>query len=417
MQTKIRKTTIIIVSLWIVAQTLIIVSFWGRAQGSDSGAYLYIAKQCYLEGEWYPQITNIYDSYIWAPGFINWLIFQLCLFGDVNVNMVFNLLMNLGILTEVYFLSKRFFSERTASIAVIFYCLLYSNLIIVAQAGTEIPFLFGALSAFCLCLFPKYQLLIAAGILFAFANWVRPLAIVFILVALFYMWREKYHRMCFIALLLPLLVITISIGAITNNKIGYFVCQSTTSGVNLIMTANNAAYGGVATSVLGDKTNIAYIENSDKYTFIQKDSIWKERAFVWIKEHPVKYMKLYMLKLGGLYIEDSWPDRALLGGDGFIDAAAHGNISKDIFLIRIVKMALKSIFYYFIGIMFIGSLIIHRTDIFTNKGFLLLLLLLGTLITCLFSVGPRYHYPFLFVVIIWASYGMDSFCTKKMKLK
>ena len=71
---------------------------------------------------------HLYYSYLWAPGLINFFILQLKLFGTVNFNMVFNLLMNLGIVYEIYWLAKRFFSTRTALLSVIFYNLLYSNL-------------------------------------------------------------------------------------------------------------------------------------------------------------------------------------------------------------------------------------------------------------------------------------------------
>ena len=178
------------------------------------------------------------------------------------------------------------------------------------------------------------------------------------------------------------------------------------------MTANDKAYGGVATSLMGDTTNTCYIRNAQAYTFAQKDSIWRQRAIKWIKENPGQFGKLYLMKLGGLYIEDSWPDRPILGGDGFIDKAAHNKVSKSSFISRIFSMGLKSLVYYVILFFFVYAIAKHIKELLSWKGFLLLILLLGTLSTCIFSVSPRYHYPFLFVIIIWAAYGIETSLSK-----
>lgn len=402
-----------IATLWVIVQIVLIFFFWDKPQGSDPGTYIGTAKLCSQNGEYYPMLKHVNDSCIYAPGFVNYLILQLKLFNTVNFNMILNLIMNVGILAEIYYLAKRFFNERTGLIAAIAYCLLYSNLMIVVPAATEIPFLFLSLSALCLSLFPRVLLLIFAGILFALANWIRPLVLIFLLVALFYMYCKRYNWKYFISILLPMIAVMFSIGMMTKSKTGYFVYQSVTGGANLIMTANDKAYGGVATSLFRDTTTTVFIKEAEKYTFAQKDSIWKKRSMKWINRHPVKFAKLYCLKLGGLYIEDSWSDRPVLGGAGFIDAFAHGKVSKNAFILRAIKMGSKSFVYYIVGLLFIYSIVVNRRDIFTNKGLLLLILLFGTLITCLFPVSPRYHYPFMFVIVIWASYGIDKFLERK----
>ena len=407
-----KKTTIIGVLLWIFIQLILIYVFYDTPQRSDQGVYLKIAQDCFDCGEWYPMRKHIYEAFIWAPGLINFFICQLKIFGTLKLNMFFNLLMNIAILYEVWWLAKRFFSIRTAYISVLCYCILYSNSMIVLPAGTEIPFLFLALTSFCLCLSNKYWKLVVAGILFALANWIRPLTIIFLPVALFYMFLKKYNWKSYPVLLIPFFSIIILIGTQTQSKIGYYVFQSSTSGVNLIMTANDKAYGGVATSLMGDTTNTCYIRNAQAYTFAQKDSIWRQRAIKWIKENPGQFGKLYLMKLGGLYIEDSWPDRPILGGDGFIDKAAHNKVSKSSFISRIFSMGLKSLVYYVILFFFVYAIAKHIKELLSWKGFLLLILLLGTLSTCIFSVSPRYHYPFLFVIIIWAAYGIETSLSK-----
>ena len=76
-------------------------------------------------------------------------------------------------------------------------------------------------------------------------------------------------------------------------------------------------------------------------------------------------------------------------------------------------MLSKSIVYYVILYLSIISLFKYRKEILSDKGYIILICILGTLATCIFSVSPRYHYPFLFALTIWAAYGIDKFLIKR----
>ena len=169
------------VGLWIIIQVVLIIVFWNVDQRSDQGAYLDMANDYFSRGSWYPDIKELYSTYIWAPGLINMFIAELHIFGSLKANYFINLILNICILWNVWFLAKRFFSKRTAYIAVIMFCFTYSNIMAVLPAGTEIPFLALAISAFSLCLSNKsIRNLLIAGILLALANWIRPLVITFV---------------------------------------------------------------------------------------------------------------------------------------------------------------------------------------------------------------------------------------------
>ena len=414
-----KRVAVAAASLWLLLQIVLIVVFWDVAQRSDQGLYMKMATECFEKGVWYPDVDSIYTSYIWAPGLINFFILQLKLFGTLKANFFLNLLMNVGILWNVWYLSNRFFSRRTAYIAVTLFCLMYSNVMVVLPAGTEVPFLFLSISALSLSLSPakpRLHWIALAGVLLAFANWVRPLIIIFVPVILLYFWRNKSHWSCYAALLAPIVLLSIGFGLLAQRQMGYFVYQSTTSGINLIMTANDKAYGGVASSRCNDSTSTCYIKDVERYTFAERDSIRKTRAIEWIKSHPGRFATLYVMKLAGLYVEDSWPERPIIGGDGFVDKAAHGGADKASIVKRIWNMFYKSVVYYAVLLMFVIAVIKRRKDILTDKGYLLLLLLLGTLSTCIFSVSPRYHYPFFFAAIIWAAYWLDLKTAKLEKV-
>ena len=55
----------------------------------------------------------------------------------------------------------------------------------------------------------------------------------------------------------------------------------------------------------------------------------------------------------------------------------------------------------------------NRNDLVSDKGYVVLILLLGTMITCVLSVTPRYHYPFMFAIVIWAAYALDDCLMEK----
>ncbi len=393
-------------------QIVLICVFWNTKQLSDYAFYENLAFESYNNDTWYPSYINMYEKYIFAPGLINYFIVQLHFFGSLKFNLVSNFILNIGIIYFVYKIAQKFFSKNVAYLSVTLYCLLYSTWFSVVPNGTEVPFLFLSLFAIYIILY-RLEYIFFAGILFALANWIRPLAVIYIFFVVIYMIYQKISFRKYFYLLLPFVVTIVIIAYNTNNRIGNPVFQSTTSGINLILTANEKAYGGVATSLINDSSTICYIKDRDKYTYIQQDSIWKERAISWIKENPFKYVTLYFIKIPGLFSEDAWPDRAVFFGAGYIDKVAHGKVALHEALGYLLKLLAKSFVFYIIMLLSIYTMIRKRKDIITNKGLILIIAFCGIAITNLFSVSPRYHYPFLFVFVIWAAYGLNCMIENK----
>jgi ABC-type multidrug transport system fused ATPase/permease subunit len=407
------KIAVGIAILWVIAQIVLIVCFWGHPQVSDMGAYISMAQHCFANGQWYPMTEHVYSNFIWAPGFINYLILQLHIFGTINLNAVLNLFLNIAMLFEVYYLGQKFFSKRTGLFSAIIFCLLYSNLLIVLGANTEVPFMFLCLSALCLIFSGKWKYIILAAILFALANWIRPLVIIFLFASVVYFVITKTKFYNYIALIVPYIFVLFIIGTVTEKKIGYFVYQSTTSGANLIQTAHDKAYGGVQTYLHRDTSSTCYIENANELTFIQRDSTYKARAVEWIKKNPMRYTVLYFKKFVGLYIEDSWADRSHFEGAAMVQGFVAGHVDKNTFMLRILHMGSRSLVYYFVMILFLISMWVNRKELLSIKGLLLLIFISGTMMTCILAVSPRYHYPFMFAIILYAAYGIDTLLERK----
>ena len=406
------------VALMLVAQIYLIVTYSGATQLSDYMQYVALAEYCNEHGSWYPMPEHRYDGFIFAPGLINYFILQLKLFGTLKLNMILNLLLNLAMVGMVYSFAKKYYSECAGWWSVAIYGMLYSTWWIVVPAGTEVPFLTLSMAGIWLMLRKKPWWWIVAGLCFAMANWIRPLVVIYMLFGMVLMWFNMNKK--FSGAIYGIVMMFVgygagvySVGALSESTCNDFITKSSTGGLNLIYTANDKAYGGVAASLYNDSTNQCFIYNPEKYTYAQKDSIWKSRAINWIKENPGRYAKLYLIKIPGMFVEDAGPDRSVLAGAGMVDAYVHGHISFGEFLPHAIALVAKSLVYYIVLILFACSLWICRKDIFTVTGIWRLLWLGGVAGTCLLAVTPRYHYPFLFVMVMWAAYGFTRYCTNK----
>ena len=294
-----------------------------------------------------------------------------------------------------------------AYIAVILYYLLPTNIFAPIHLLTELPYLFLTLTAFSLSFHKRWLPIVAAGCLLAIAHTFRPLEFVFLAVSILCYLIERRRLSSYLFLVLPYVAILWAVGQHNKAQTGYFVTSSTTGGFNLIMTANDHAMARPEFSIFDDSANIAFVPNREKLSFAKKDSIYKARALEWIRQHPGKYTALYVEKICRLWAGDTWSIPKLSKWDDwdYIRTLPDpGNLP----LIRRCIQAVEGLPYYVMMLFFFASLIWNRRAIFSKKGLFLLIVLLGTAGTCLFTVEPRFHYPYLFAVVIWATYGITT---------
>lgn len=409
--------------IFVVMQVVTVVLGYGIRQYPDALSYMILAYRSMGVDQWYPTTYDEYSRFIFAPGFVNFLLLQLKLFGTFNLNAVFNMLMSMAMMGEVYALAHRFFNRRTAYVAVVLFALLYSNYAGVVVNGTEIPFLFTSLTAFWLLVrFPRHGV-VAAGVLFAVSQTVRPLAMLFVAAALVYLFLQRSRWWQHVALVVSFAAVLAVVGLVNQHRMGYCVYQSTTGGVNLVMTAADNADGLTSTFLRNGvgPGSARYIKNARHYTFVQRDSIWKARAVDWIKRHPAKYISFFPKKWAVLFVDDTWADR-LIRGHGMTSSLRSQRLSVQAKVWLVAEMLLKSITYYAVCVLFVVQLwrgarrVIrsrsHARALFTDsrhagKVALLFLFFAGVLATSIFAVGPRYHYPFLFIMVIWAAYALE----------
>lgn len=411
---KLRKAAILIASLWLVGQVTLLFCHFGR-QGGDWGHYISLARHCYEAGQWYPMESDIrHSNYIFAPGLVNLLILEARVAHGIWANRVLYVLMNAGLLLIVADTARRLFSWRTAWWTVIVYCLLYSNWFVSTSANSELPFVFLSMLGVWLVLRQSADgstarvaaSCLVAGMLIGLANWIRPLGVLYLIVvalllALLCARRVRWAGIGF--MLCGFAVVVAAIGLATKARTGHFVCQSTTGGFNLIMTANDKAFGGVDTRVWTDPTSTAYISNLKELNCFQRDSVWLSRSVEWIAAHPLRYARLYVKKMPVLMAEDSWSDQRVFPADDFYYNTSHGNYTRREFLSRLAPKMLKSTAYYIMMALAVVGLLPLLRGRDRKAWWLAGVFVAGVLLTCFFPVQPRYHYPFLWPMMVLAA--------------
>lgn len=70
-----------IVFLYVILEILYVVKYADEILVSDPGWYVYYAEECVKHGTMYPDYSNYHDEYIFAPGWVNFIILGIKLLG------------------------------------------------------------------------------------------------------------------------------------------------------------------------------------------------------------------------------------------------------------------------------------------------------------------------------------------------
>jgi len=383
---------------WIFIQGIIILIFNNIEQTPDAYGYMNNALFCYENQCIAPSIRECFGLYVQAPGYTNYLLIIYSLFHSFKPIMWLNLLMNIFIIYEIYWLGTHLYTKKIGLCASILFALMVNNLFVPIQILSEQLFLFIGLSSFILVYKGSYRSIFIASILFAVGFTIKPLIYAYFIPAIVLLVTRKCNWKKYIVILLPYIVILQLYGYTIQSNTGVKVTSSTTGGFCLCMSAVSPW----ADYTVFQKGNFAYIENEHELNVVQKDSIRKEKAIKIILENPYKYITNCLKKPLLLFEADSWaihwPFWDKLNNK--LSEIENKNLSN---YIRMTIKYLIKIPYSIVLLLFILSLFVKPNEIFSTKGIILLILLLGIGATCLFHVECRYHYPYMFVLCIWAA--------------
>lgn len=406
----------IFTAIWALVQLVLICVFFNFPMGNDALGYERHAIQNFELGTFYPSQANLYDIYIQSPGLVNALIPFYAVFGTVRAFMFLSWLMNIGILFEILFVGFKLFNKRIGYIAAITYALILSNIFAATLVSTEVLYLFLALTGFCLSLSSRKMPQLFAGLFYVAAWTVRPLVLAFVIASLLYhiccrkAWLSK-AIINVVALSVPLIILAI----VNQRRVCSPVISSSTGGCALLQVAYPGAKLTPNMGIFYDKDGFARKDVLDHTTFYEKDRKWKHEAIIMIKEHPFKYIALCAARPVIMWNKDTWcvpnfmPDHI----DDTNYAIQHHS-KKRFILCQAIRMC-YSLVYYVVCVLFVISIIRFRRLIFTLKGIPLVILLLGVCGTCLFGMEHRYHYPYIWIICLWAAMEIDRILVKRSK--
>lgn len=383
------------VAVWMVAQLVCIVVFWGEPQYSDANTYQTFAYDCYSKGMWYPMEEHLYEAFIFNPGYVNFLVLQLHIFGTFLYNGIIGLVLNIILLLAVRTIVGSLVGERARQWATIFFCLLSSNWFFVVLTLTDL--LYATLLFLSLALIQKRcGLLLLSALLMCYANYTRPLFVVFVIPILLYMLYRRFGWGRIATYLGSYAVFTALLTlAVLNNTAARGTAGGTTLGFNLAMGANDKMNGTMNHAVF-EEGNYGYVEGP--MTVYDRDAFWRAGAIEWIKGHCPKYLLYAPVKLFRLWWGDYYPYGPLYG-----EQMMNEHTTKADAIWRAVRVVAFSLVYYVVMVLFALALWKLRRRLLGYWGIFLIPVVLGSAMHMVLYGAPRYHYPYMPIVIMYAS--------------
>lgn len=393
--------------LWLVVQILMVVLYWGKPQYSDAHSYISLASQCYNSGGWYPtdiQIDN--DSYLFNPGYVNFLIVELKLFGSFLYHGIIGILLNGLLLLSIRSVIKNLLNSEAADYATILFCIMFSNMIAPVPVMSDLFFTCLLFASLALIRKNNWWLALSALIMCC-ANYTRPLLCVFALAILLYMLMQHFGWKRIAIYCVSYVVFSCALNAVVSHNTAAKDASGSTLGINLIMGANDSMNGTV-NNVVFEEGNIGYVaENTNVY---QKDSIWRNHAISWIVEHPVKYVSYIPVKLARLWWADNYMDLPLNN----LNTSDTSKYSKVELAKRVGRILLLSLGYYIsVVLMFLGLWRI-RKRLLGYWGIFFIPIILACGMHSILYGGMRYHYSYIPIIILYATTGIMSIKDKEL---
>ena len=288
MQDSHRQLIIILITVFTLLQLVILVVF-GYTPYPDSDGYQLLAQEALQYEESYPVKSLLNDyPFLWNIGSINITVASLAIFRSVVPLLVVYALMK-GITAWMFYaVTRQICGVQTAFIALVIYIIYPANYGESTSLLSELPFMFFIMLGLYLSIVKKMSLF--GGVMFAIANWFRPMGIVFLAALMIYFlfkWRKS------LKLLIGYVSMITIIGCATMYRTGLFLYQAKTGWMALMDYSSDHA-----------PESIMVLERSD-WNVSQKDSAWQSLFFDWLKDHPTEYVKQMPTKLINTYVSDN----------------------------------------------------------------------------------------------------------------
>lgn len=389
------------VAIWVVAQIACIFLYWGNPPLSDAKYYQELAIESYNAEKWYPLETHMNSAnYIFNPGYVNFLIVQLYVFGSFAYNGVVGLALNAVLLLSLRLIIGSIVNDNAKQWATVLFCLMPSNWLSIIPTLSELFFM----SLFCLGMVliqKRYLYLILSALLLSYANYTRPIVVLFSITILLYMlyhqfgWKRIGTYLCSYVVFTAFLTLMV-----THNTASKIKSGGTTLGYNLAMAANDHMNGTYNKTVFMPG-NYGYVKSP--MNVYQKDDYWRQGAFNWIKNNIGKYLSYVPVKFFKLW----WADHYFYG---FINEkqSLENATSKIDLVVKLSRAIAFSIVYYIVVFFFIIALRRLGYAVWGYWGIFLVPVVLGTVMHLVLYGTLRYHYPYMPILIMYAAMVLST---------
>lgn len=268
---------------------LIILLLFGYTPYPDSEGYIQLAYESITHQEPYPVTSKLNEyNFLWNIGAINITALSLYLFHSITPLLIVYSLMK-GIMAWMFYaITKNIFDQKIAFIALILYVIYPANYGESTSVLSELPFMFFIFLGMYLIIVRKWFFI--GGMSLAFANWCRPMAIVFLLALCIYMifkWRNS------LKMIAGYVVMIAVIGFASMHRTGLFLYQAKSGWMALMDYSSDHS-----------EKSLEVLDRND-WNVSQKDSAWQSLFIDWLKDHPKEYIKQMPAKLVNTYISDN----------------------------------------------------------------------------------------------------------------
>jgi 4-amino-4-deoxy-L-arabinose transferase-like glycosyltransferase len=346
-----------------------------------------------------------YPTAYWPVGYPGFLGILFYLFGQNQlVGQIANLVMAaISFFLQLELTRRIFRSEAAARLGVLLLTLYPNHAAYTSFILTEIYFTFLLLLGVYLYITRSHWFWIwICGIVFGLAALTKP-QVVFLpgLLVLFHVFSKerrdklRHHFIRGLAIYLTMAMVLVP-WAVRNTMIfGEFILISTNGGATLLTGNNPTASGGY-----DENDPLVAQRNFSVQDQVESDRRARKLATDWIRENPMRFVELIPLKIWHLWSRNGEAEWAYQAGYQYYEQYRN--------TFRTVRW-INQIFY---ALLLVGSfaaaflLIKHRDKVawpWTLIGYCLMIYL--TLISIVFSGQPRFHFPAMPWIIMYAAWA------------
>ena len=387
----------------------VLIFFVPVQMGSDAG-WFFSRGLGIANGEGYSE--GGYPTAYWPVGYPGFLGILFFFFGqDQFVGQVANLLMAAATFFLQLGLTRRIFhSETTARLAVLFLAIYPNNIGYTAFLLTEVYFTFLLLLGTYLYI-ARYGWggIFACGVVFGLATLTKP-QVIFLpaLLILFRLlahegWSNLREHAVKGVIIYLIMAAVLTPWAVRNSQVfGEVVLVSTNGGATLLTGNNPSADGGYV-----EDDSLVIQRNFSVPDQVESDRRATKLAIGWIKENPGRFVELIPLKIWSLWSKDGEAEW------GYEAGYPHYQQYRPIF--RSVRWA-NQVFY---GFLLVGALFAFIPIVRNRQSLAWPWVLFGycfmlylTTISIVFSGQPRFHFPAMPWVIMYAAWSVGMLCKR-----